>query len=145
PHCSRLGGTIQLPAHKSADATRASRKCIRAYEQVYGPLPPIMLPISERMRERILDGLSDGTIFLQTEATAASLESADGLNGAGSPEPDGPQPDGGSGGGETFTAGMGFYRVVRTGVWIYGITNDTWMSGIVPIPIEAGYDYGTLE
>jgi hypothetical protein len=33
----------------------------------------------------------------------------------------------------------GFYRVVRNGVHIFGITNETTLSGIVQLPIEAGY------
>lgn len=38
----------------------------------------------------------------------------------------------------------GFYKVVRNGVWLFGLTNDTVLSGIVKVPVEAEYDDGLL-
>jgi hypothetical protein len=38
----------------------------------------------------------------------------------------------------------GFYKVVRNGVWLFALTNDTVLSGVVKIPVEAEYDSGTL-
>jgi hypothetical protein len=38
---------------------------------------------------------------------------------------------------------MGFYRVVRNGVWLFGLTNGTVLSGIVSVPVEAGSLDGT--
>jgi hypothetical protein len=39
----------------------------------------------------------------------------------------------------------GFYRVVRNGVHLIGLTNGTALSGIVPVVFEAGYDQGSLS
>lgn len=39
----------------------------------------------------------------------------------------------------------GFYRVVRRGVHLVGITNGMTLSGIVQIPVEAGNDQGDLS
>lgn len=39
----------------------------------------------------------------------------------------------------------GFYRVVRRGVHLVGITNGMTLSGIVQIPVEAGHDKGELS
>lgn len=51
-------------------------------------------------------------------------------------EPNGPQPEnGGSGGGEPS---CGFYRVVRTGTHLFGLTNGTVLHGEVELPIEIG-------
>lgn len=54
--------------------------------------------------------------------------------------PQTPQPQGGSGGGSINTAipGTGFYRVVRDGVHIFGLTNGAVLSGTVQFPIEMG-------
>ena len=55
-----------------------------------------------------------------------------------SPQFDDPQPlDGGSGsGGASPAPTTGFYRVVRDGVHIYGLTNGMILSGSVSIPLE---------
>jgi len=53
-------------------------------------------------------------------------------------EAGGPQTED-SGGGES---GCGFYRVVRTGLHLFGITNGTVLSGEVTLPVEIGFDDG---
>lgn len=40
---------------------------------------------------------------------------------------------------------VGFYKVVRTGVHLIGLTNGIALSGIVQVPVEAGYHTGTLS
>jgi hypothetical protein len=59
-----------------------------------------------------------------------------------SPQFDGPQPlDGGSGSGGTSPAPeTGFYRAVRNGVHIYGLTNGMTLSGLVSFPLEMALD-----
>ena len=54
----------------------------------------------------------------------------------------GPIPLDGGGGASTNTAipGTGFYRVVRDGVHIFGLTNGAVLSGTVQFPIEIGLD-----
>ncbi len=56
-----------------------------------------------------------------------------------------PEDGGGDGDGGTNSAPeTGFYRVVRNGAHLWGITNGMTFSGIVTIPVEAGHDSGTL-
>lgn len=50
-------------------------------------------------------------------------------------------PDGVTGNGST---GTGFYRVVRDGTHMYGVTNGAVWSGQVKIPLEVANPYGTL-
>lgn len=45
----------------------------------------------------------------------------------------------------TAIAGTGFYRVVRNGVHLVGITNDMVLSGVVQIPVELGNANGYLS
>jgi hypothetical protein len=50
-----------------------------------------------------------------------------------------------SGGGGTNSAPeTGFYRVVRNGAHLFGLTNGTTFSDVVTIPVEVGNDLGTL-
>jgi hypothetical protein len=56
------------------------------------------------------------------------------------PDPGDPQ----EGGSITNSPETGFYRVVRRGAHLYGITNGMTFSGIVAIPIEVGNDSGSL-
>lgn len=58
----------------------------------------------------------------------------------------GPEPqDGGSGGGDGgAVSDMGFYRVVRVGPHLVGITNGMVLSGVVQIPVEVGSEVGKL-
>jgi hypothetical protein len=42
------------------------------------------------------------------------------------------------------TNGVGFYRVVRDGAHLWGITNGTTLSGTVVIPVEVANGYGDL-
>ena len=49
----------------------------------------------------------------------------------------GPEPE--DAGGEP---GCGFYRVVRTGLHLFGVTNGTVLSGEVTLPVEIGFDDG---
>lgn len=39
----------------------------------------------------------------------------------------------------------GFYRVVRNGVWFFGLTNGTLLTGSAKLPIEVGSLEGTLD
>lgn len=60
------------------------------------------------------------------------------LRGLNDPEPqDGPGDDG-------PPPETGFYRVVRNGVHLVGITNGITLSGTVTIPVEVGAEEGTL-
>jgi len=55
--------------------------------------------------------------------------------------PNGPQPMDGGGG---AVVSSGFYRVVRVGPHIVGITNGMALSGVCQIPVEVGYPDGQL-
>jgi hypothetical protein len=55
--------------------------------------------------------------------------------------PEDPQPlGGGSGGGPVLVPETGFYRVVRDGVHLFGITNGITLSGEILVPIEYALD-----
>ena len=107
------------------------------------PLPPSPAEI----RAKILSAKANkaaGFSYNSGNLSPGSLETAqlDGQNESGGAN--GPQPDNRGGGGATEPA-CGFYRVVRNGAWIWGLTNGTVLSGTVSIPIEVGHDGGTLE
>ena len=60
--------------------------------------------------------------------------------------------DSGSGSGTELMDGeseeaqdLGFYRVVRAGVHLWGISNGMTFSGVVTIPVEVGNELGTLD
>jgi hypothetical protein len=59
---------------------------------------------------------------------------------------DAPQPlDGSYGNGGTYTTtATGYYRVVRDGAHLFGITNGMTLSGVVTIPVEVANGSGTL-
>jgi hypothetical protein len=60
------------------------------------------------------------------------------------PQPsDGPQPNGG-GSGNSPAPTTGFYRVVRDGAHLFGITNGMTLSGVVTIPVEVANGSGSL-
>ncbi len=50
-----------------------------------------------------------------------------------------------SSGTNTFFTTSGFYRVVRDGAYIVGLTNGAVLSGVVTLPVELGNAYGTLD
>ena len=52
--------------------------------------------------------------------------------------------DGDSGGGTNDPPDTGFYRVVRNGAHLFGLTNGTSISDIAMIPVEVGNDSGSL-
>jgi hypothetical protein len=84
------------------------------------------------------------TYFVDPNPIEIGTSSGGGTNtGGGMPLPGG----GGSGGtnGAVVKPGVGFYRVVRDGVHLVGITNDQVLSGIVKIPVELGNNYGYLS
>ena len=96
--------------------------------------PP--LPLSpEEVRARILKARADKTATLSGATLAgATLAGPSGAGGANGPQP----------AGDGLTPSTGFYRVVRNGVHLVGITNGVTLSGSVTIPVEAGNDSGTL-
>lgn len=80
--------------------------------------------------------------------------SADWLNGSdyrhndvirdGPLDPPPPPGGGGGGGGGSMVSETGFYRVVRNGVHIVGITNGMTLSGTVTFPVEVGTESGNV-
>ena len=77
------------------------------------------------------DGSVSGYDFMQLE------DAGDPLDPNGGAEPSGD-------GGTNAPPETGFYRVVRVGAHIFGITNGSSVSNIVMIPVEVGNDAGTL-
>ncbi|HET7624595.1 MAG TPA: hypothetical protein VFM25_04960 [Verrucomicrobiae bacterium] len=88
--------------------------------------------------------LSDFVIF--DPATGESVSGA-GYSRISPLDGDIPLPEGGEGAGDSTNTPpeTGFYRVVRNGIHIFGLTNDTVLSGILKIPVEAGNDQGILS
>ncbi len=103
-----------------------------------GAVPLALYPPGMDMSNFLIyDPVSDVWISASAYSiTSASLSRLQ-LNG---PEPMG----GGSGGGDEPTQGeqpeTGFYRVVRNGVHIFGMTNGMVLSGTVQLPIELSLD-----
>lgn len=116
----------------------------RAWEEVFGPQLPIMMPISDALRQRVLTAGAQGTllVFDATSGTTFSVNDSGVLTPWDGPQPDGPQPDG-----PQPVASMGFYQVVRDGVHIVGLTNLTSgpVSNTIAISFEAGNAIGTLQ
>jgi hypothetical protein len=91
------------------------------------------------------DGSTNITSFTDTNlADFGSGTLIGGTNGGGSPMPGGGG-GGGGGGTNTLVPGQGFYRVVRDGAHLVGITNDMILSGIVKIPVELGNSSGDVS
>ena len=82
-----------------------------------------------------ISGSLSGMQFMQAQAD-------DETNGP--PDPTG---GGASGDGDTNSVPpeVGFYRVVRNGAHMIGVTNGTVWSGTVTVPLEVGDAYGTLD
>jgi len=75
---------------------------------------------------------------------AASSSSQRALMSRDVPQPsDGPQPNG-SGSGSSLAPTTGFYRVVRDGAHLFGITNGMTLSGVMTVPVEVANGSGTL-
>jgi len=81
-----------------------------AWEDVFGPMPPIMMPIPDGLRERVLVASTQGTlrIFDPASGTTFSADASGTLTPLDGPQPDGPQPDG-----PQPAPSMGFYRVIN--------------------------------
>ena len=97
------------------------------------PLPPS----PEEIREKILKAKTAKAAGL----VGAPIENAQSLEQGESGGTNGPEPQGGGGSGG-IDPGCGFYRVVRTGLHLFGVTNGTVLSGEVSLPVEIGFDDG---
>jgi hypothetical protein len=83
---------------------------------------------------------SNLTFFIHSNSvTYPPILVGGGTNGGGSINPTGTNSDSG-GGTNTFATTAGFYRVVRDGAHIYGLTNNSTLSGEVQMPIEFAVD-----
>lgn len=89
------------------------------------PLPPS----PKEVREKLLAARASRLAGASTQPFSQK-ENFDGPPGPGTEN--GPVPEGGGG----IEPGCGFYRVVRDGIHLYGITNGMILSGVVTIPIE---------
>ena len=87
------------------------------------PLPPS----PEEIRAKILKATQQAKL-LNTEESA--LESFG--------ESNGPLPQGSGGGGGSPDPSCGFYRVVRNGIHLFGVTNGMVVSDIIYVPVEVG-------
>lgn len=85
------------------------------------PPPPLS---AEEVRAKILKARAERAAGL----SSTSSEGPSGSGGGNGPEPecDDPEP------------GEGFYRVVRNGIHLFGLTNGTSLHGEVELPIEIG-------
>ncbi len=102
--------------------TNGLRKFV-PWEEVYGPVRPIMMPIPPTLRQRVLASYSADTLEMTEPASAHS-----------DPQPEDDSP------GDLDPPATGFYRVVRNGLHLFGITNGTVLSGKVVLPVEIGFD-----
>lgn len=98
-----------------------------SWESVYGPPPALMIPISQKLRERVVKASADGSL----RVFASAVVSTGGLA-------DGPVPSDGPG--SSDPQAMGFYRVVRRGVHPAGLTNGLTLAGVGSFPVEIWAD-----
>jgi hypothetical protein len=94
------------------------------------------------------DSSTNITVYVDTNlvqfGSGGSGGSGGGGGGGGIPTPGGSGGGGGSGG-TNGTPGTGFYRVVRDGAHLFGLTNGTVLSGVVNLPIELANAGGTVS
>lgn len=83
-------------------------------------------------------GITNVTYFVNSNAVQFPTPFAVGTNGGSGGGGGGLIPPGGTNGygGTNYIPGTGFYRVVRDGVHIFGMTNGMVLSGTVQLPIE---------
>ncbi len=84
------------------------------------------------------------TSFVDTNLVQFGSTGSGGTNsgGGGAPMPGGTNY---TSGGTNGTPGTGFYRVVRDGAHLFGITNGMTLSGVVRIPVELANGSGTVS
>ena len=101
------------------------------------PLPPSIKEVRAKIlaaKEKSAARLSGNALSETTLSVGkSSLESFEGSGGA-----NGPQPEGAGGGGGASEPSCGFYRVVRNGLHLGGITNGFVVEGYLELPVELG-------
>ncbi len=100
------------------------------------PLPPSR----EEIKARILAAKTAKLATLEGEETSLLNLEGESLVLNGGIESNDPQPENGGGGGGASEPGCGFYRVVRNGVYIVGLTNSIPLSGTHSFILEVGLD-----
>jgi len=101
------------------------------------PVPLMLFPPGfDLTGYTIVDPLS-GTVV----SGAAFMQASSSLDPSDPPLEEG---DGGTNGVPEFDSETGFYRVVRNGVYLYGLTNGMTLSGSVTFPVEVGAVSGEL-
>lgn len=102
------------------------------WEQVYGLVPQIRMPISQSLRERVIESLTQAAL----ESSLAEMQDAP-------PPPfdDGPLDSGG----ESFTNSMGFYQVVQDGVQIANSSITNLTNGILSDTLTIRFEAGNAD
>lgn len=100
------------------------------------PLPPSR----EEIKARILAAKTAKLATLEGVETSLSNLEGGSLLLNGEIDPNDPQPENGGGGGGASEPTCGFYRVVRNGVYIVGLTNSIPLSGTHSFILEVGLD-----
>jgi hypothetical protein len=83
------------------------------------------------------------TSFVNSNSVTYPPLVSGGTNGGGSIDPNGT--NSGSGGTNSFQSTFGFYRVVRDGAHLFGLTNGTTLSGVVNLPVELANGSGSVS
>jgi hypothetical protein len=127
------GGGIQPMMAMSASSLAPSEPTVL---EANGEMVPLFLypPGTDLSAMTIIDPSTDQSV------SGSGLVKAS----AGTASPDGFQPDGADSSTNSASPGTGFYRVVRDGAHMFGVTNGTVWSGKVNVPLEVANPAGTV-
>lgn len=141
PNCG--GDSMMMSMNESAALSAKSATdeptepvAVRIDDEKLSPVPLMLYPPGFDLSNFLIFDPASSEWFKGTAELTAALNSV---------SRDVPQPQDGDGPGDDSTPPeTGFYRVVRNGVHLIGITNGMTLSGVVSIPVEVGAEAGDL-
>ena len=127
------GGGIVLPPSDSSSLMSSESSLVSSdviTDDTSDDLPPLPWDIIASLSD---DGSlsANGMGMSQLDSGGGIIMSPDGTGGGSSPT--------------TGTSGTGFYRVVRDGAHLFGLTNGAVLSGIVKLPVELANGSGSVS
>jgi hypothetical protein len=139
--CSSAGGSFAALAMMGAENSVLAESEIQT-----APPEPMAVPNiggGEAVPLKLFpDGFDLSAYTIVDPLTEAVVSGAAFMQASSSLDPSGPPEEGGgaTNGSAGFLSETGFYRVVRNGVHLFGLTNEMVLSGVRVLPIELGLD-----